>query len=28
VMMQGGPAFTYVPAVLAALEHLEGKAGP
>jgi AhpD family alkylhydroperoxidase len=25
VMMQGGPAFTHVPEVLAALEHLEGK---
>jgi AhpD family alkylhydroperoxidase len=25
VMMQGGPAFTHVPEVLAALEHLQGK---
>jgi AhpD family alkylhydroperoxidase len=27
VLMQGGPAFTYLPEVLAVLEHLEGKAG-
>jgi AhpD family alkylhydroperoxidase len=27
VMMQGGPAFTHVPEVLAALEHLQGSAG-
>jgi AhpD family alkylhydroperoxidase len=27
VLMQGGPAFTHVPEVLAALEHLEGAAG-
>jgi AhpD family alkylhydroperoxidase len=27
VMMQGGPAFTYVPEVLAALEHLQEKSG-
>ncbi len=27
VMMQGGPAFTHVPEVLAALEHLQGKSG-
>jgi AhpD family alkylhydroperoxidase len=26
VMMQGGPAYTYVPQVIAALEHLEAKA--
>ena len=25
VLMQGGPAFTHVPEVLAALEHLQGK---
>jgi AhpD family alkylhydroperoxidase len=27
VMMQGGPAFTHVPEVLAALDHLHGKSG-
>jgi AhpD family alkylhydroperoxidase len=27
VMMQGGPGFTHVPEVLAALEHLQGGAG-
>lgn len=27
VMMRGGPAFTHVPEVLAALEHLQGKSG-
>jgi AhpD family alkylhydroperoxidase len=27
VLMQGGPAFAYVPEVIAALEHVEGKAG-
>ena len=26
VLMQGGPAFTHVPEVLAALEHLQDKA--
>lgn len=28
VMMQGGPAFTYVPEVLDALDHLSGESGP
>jgi AhpD family alkylhydroperoxidase len=28
VMMQGGPAFTHVPEVLAALDHLEPRPGP
>jgi AhpD family alkylhydroperoxidase len=28
VTMQGGTAFTHVPEVLAALEHLQGKPGP
>ena len=28
VMMQGGPAFTYVPEVLAALDHLEEESRP
>ncbi len=27
VLMQGGPAFTHIPEVLAALEHLQSKAG-
>jgi AhpD family alkylhydroperoxidase len=27
VLMQGGPAFTHLPEVLAALDHLEGAAG-
>ncbi len=27
VMMQGGPAFTHVPEVLATLEHLQSKSG-
>jgi AhpD family alkylhydroperoxidase len=27
VVMQGGPAFTHVPEVLAALDHLQGTAG-
>lgn len=27
VLMQGGPAFTHMPEVLTALEHLESKAG-
>ncbi|HEX3655221.1 MAG TPA: carboxymuconolactone decarboxylase family protein [Pirellulales bacterium] len=28
VLMQGGPAFTHLPEVLAALEYLEGQARP
>ena len=27
VLMQGGPAFTHIPEVLAALEHLQGTTG-
>jgi AhpD family alkylhydroperoxidase len=27
VLMQGGPAFTHIPEVLAALEHLQSKSG-
>ena len=27
VLMQGGPAFTHLPEVLAALDHLQGKSG-
>lgn len=27
VLMQGGPAFTHLPEVLAALDHLQGKTG-
>ena len=27
VLMQGGPAFTHIPEVLAVLEHLQGKSG-